>query len=44
MRMGGNDDPAPGAGELLGSASDEELTRIFRDYGDEPRAVRSQDE
>jgi 16S rRNA (cytosine1402-N4)-methyltransferase len=40
MRMGGSDDPAPSAEELLGSASDEELVRIFRDYGDEPRAGR----
>jgi 16S rRNA (cytosine1402-N4)-methyltransferase len=40
MRMGGSDDSAPSAGELLGSASDEDLARIFRDYGDEPRAGR----
>jgi 16S rRNA (cytosine1402-N4)-methyltransferase len=40
MRMGGIDDSAPSAAELLGSASDEELARIFRDYGDEPRAGR----
>ena len=40
MRMGGNGDSAPSAGELLDSASDDELTRIFRDYGDEPHAAR----
>jgi len=40
MRMGGSGDAAPSAGELLGSATDEELVRIFRDYGDEPRAGR----
>jgi 16S rRNA (cytosine1402-N4)-methyltransferase len=40
MRMGGADDAAPSAGELLGSASDEDLVRIFRQYGDEPRAAR----
>ncbi|MFL5620194.1 MAG: 16S rRNA (cytosine(1402)-N(4))-methyltransferase RsmH [Gemmatimonadaceae bacterium] len=40
MRMGGGDEAAPNAGELLGSASHEELVRIFREYGDEPRAAR----
>jgi len=40
MRMGGAGDAAPSAEELLGSASDEELARIFRLYGDEPRAAR----
>jgi 16S rRNA (cytosine1402-N4)-methyltransferase len=40
MRMGGADDAAPSAGALLDSASDEELVRIFRQYGDEPRAPR----
>ena len=40
MRMGGSGDAAPSAEELLGSATDEELVRIFRDYGDEPRAGR----
>ena len=40
MRMGGGGDAAPSAEELLGSASDEELARIFKDYGDEPRAGR----
>ena len=40
MRMGGSGDAAPSAGELLDTASDEELVRIFRDYGDEPRAGR----
>jgi 16S rRNA (cytosine1402-N4)-methyltransferase len=40
MRMGGSGDSAPSAAELLDGASDEELARIFRDYGDEPRAGR----
>ena len=40
MRMGGAGDAAPSAGELLDTASDEELVRIFRLYGDEPRAGR----
>src|SRR5687768_16681470 len=40
MRMGGALDAAPSAEELLGSASHEELVRIFRLYGDEPRAAR----
>ena len=40
MRMGGSADDAPSAGELLDSASDDELARIFRQYGDEPRAAR----
>ena len=38
MRMG-TDAPADAA-ELLGTASERELTRIFREYGDEPRAGR----
>ena len=40
MRMGGAADSAPSAEELLDTASDEELARIFRLYGDEPRAGR----
>ena len=40
MRMGGAGDAAPSAGELLDSASEEDLVRIFRLYGDEPRAGR----
>jgi 16S rRNA (cytosine1402-N4)-methyltransferase len=40
MRMGGTEDDASSAAELLDSASDAELTSIFRDYGDEPRAGR----
>jgi len=40
MRMGGVGDAAPSAEEMLGTASVEELARIFRDYGDEPRAGR----
>ena len=38
MRMG-NDAPSDAA-ELLASASERELARIFREYGDEPRAGR----
>jgi 16S rRNA (cytosine1402-N4)-methyltransferase len=40
MRMGGADDAAPSAEELLERASEQELVHIFRDYGDEPRAAR----
>ena len=40
MRMGGRDDAAPSAGDLLDHASEQELARIFREYGDEPRAGR----
>jgi 16S rRNA (cytosine1402-N4)-methyltransferase len=40
MRMGGSADDAPSAGELLDGASEAELTRIFREYGDEPRGAR----
>jgi 16S rRNA (cytosine1402-N4)-methyltransferase len=40
MRMEkGNETRSSGA-ELLNSADEEELSRIFRDYGDEPRAGR----
>src|SRR5215218_10327635 len=34
MRMGGADDPATSAAELLDSASEDELVQLFRDYGD----------
>ena len=40
MRMGGADDAATSAAELLDSASEDELVQLFRDYGDEPRAAR----
>jgi 16S rRNA (cytosine1402-N4)-methyltransferase len=40
MRMGGADDAATSAAELLDSASEDELVQLFRDYGDEPRAGR----
>jgi 16S rRNA (cytosine1402-N4)-methyltransferase len=38
MRMGG--DAPQTAAELLDDADEAELTRIFREYGDEPRAAR----
>jgi 16S rRNA (cytosine1402-N4)-methyltransferase len=40
MRMGGTGDAAPSAAELLDTESEQDLTRIFREYGDEPRAGR----
>ena len=40
MRMGGAGDAGPSAEELLDDTSEEELARIFREYGDEPRASR----
>jgi 16S rRNA (cytosine1402-N4)-methyltransferase len=40
MRMDASRDDASTAAEILNTASDEELARIFRDYGDEPRARR----
>jgi len=40
MRMGGLEDAAPSAGELLDAADERELERIFREFGDEPRAGR----
>jgi 16S rRNA (cytosine1402-N4)-methyltransferase len=40
MRMGGTGDGAPSAGELLDESAEPELMRIFREYGDEPRAGR----
>jgi 16S rRNA (cytosine1402-N4)-methyltransferase len=39
MRMGGSDATQSAAG-LLDTATVDELVRIFRDYGDEPRAAR----
>ena len=38
MRMGA--DAAQSAAELLGDADEGELARVFREYGDEPRATR----
>jgi 16S rRNA (cytosine1402-N4)-methyltransferase len=38
MRMGA--DAARSAADLLNDADDDELTRLFREYGDEPRAAR----
>jgi 16S rRNA (cytosine1402-N4)-methyltransferase len=40
MRMGGRADASPSAAELLDTADEDELARIFREYGDEPRAAR----
>ena len=40
MRMGGAGEAGPSAEELLDDTSEEELARIFREYGDEPRASR----
>ena len=40
MRMGGADDASRTAGELLDEADEAELVRIFREFGDEPRAGR----
>ncbi|HEU4703038.1 MAG TPA: 16S rRNA (cytosine(1402)-N(4))-methyltransferase RsmH [Conexibacter sp.] len=40
MRMGGAGADSPSAAELLDTESEQELTRIFREYGDEPRAGR----
>ena len=40
MRMGGTSEAAPSAAELLDTATEQELARIFREYGDEPRAGR----
>jgi 16S rRNA (cytosine1402-N4)-methyltransferase len=39
MRMEGADS-GPGAADLLNEASEEELTRVFRELGEEPRARR----
>ena len=40
MRMGGSADGSQSAAELLDSADEDELARIFREFGDEPRAGR----
>ena len=40
MRMGGSGDAAPSAAELLDHATEQELSHVFRDFGDEPRAAR----
>jgi 16S rRNA (cytosine1402-N4)-methyltransferase len=40
MRMGGLRDGARTAAELLNEAPEMELAQIFREYGDEPRAMR----
>jgi 16S rRNA (cytosine1402-N4)-methyltransferase len=40
MRMGGGLDQARTAAELLNEAPEMELGQIFREYGDEPRAMR----
>jgi 16S rRNA (cytosine1402-N4)-methyltransferase len=40
MRMGGALDQARTAAELLNEAPEMELGQIFREYGDEPRAMR----
>ena len=40
MRMEGESTDAATAADILNTADEEELSRIFRDYGDEPRARR----
>jgi 16S rRNA (cytosine1402-N4)-methyltransferase len=40
MRMGGERDGVPSAAALLNDAPEMELAQIFREYGDEPRAMR----
>lgn len=40
MRMNGQSDETPTAAHLLNTEDEEELARIFRDYGGEPRARR----
>lgn len=40
MRMGGDEEGIPSAGQLLNEGTEEDLTRIFREYGEEPRARR----
>lgn len=40
MRMGGTSDEVPDAAALLNGWDLDELTALFRDYGDEPRAAR----
>lgn len=40
MRMGGEDDDAPTAAEVLNETEEAELARMFAEYGDEPKARR----
>jgi len=40
MRMDPQSDDTSTAADILNAADDEELARVFRDYGDEPRARR----
>lgn len=40
MRMEGEEAEGPSAADLLNGAREERLTRIFRDFGEEPRARR----
>ncbi|HSR40638.1 MAG TPA: 16S rRNA (cytosine(1402)-N(4))-methyltransferase RsmH [Longimicrobiales bacterium] len=40
MRMGGGDEDRPSAADLLNEADEGRLVRIFRDWGEEPRARR----
>ena len=40
MRMGGAEEGIPGAAQLLNEGTAEDLNRIFREYGEEPRARR----
>ena len=40
MRMGGGDDAAATAADLLNDSDEDELTRIFKEYGDELKAHR----
>ncbi|NIP57657.1 MAG: 16S rRNA (cytosine(1402)-N(4))-methyltransferase RsmH, partial [Gemmatimonadetes bacterium] len=40
MRMGGGEEDRPSAADLLNEADEERLVRIFRDWGEEPRARR----
>jgi 16S rRNA (cytosine1402-N4)-methyltransferase len=40
MRMGGEEGEGPTAADLLNEAEEGELSRIFREYGEEPRSRR----
>jgi len=40
MRMGGKEGPGPTAAAILNQGDEDELLRIFREYGEEPRARR----
>jgi 16S rRNA (cytosine1402-N4)-methyltransferase len=40
MRMAGADESSPTAADVLNEAGERELSRIFREYGDEPSAHR----